>query len=105
MILTFTIIGPVFKGVSDGITNAIVWLYDTTGAFGMGVFGLTYSAIVTTGLHQSFPAVETQLLAAFAKNPASSGDFIQAQDHLKDGYHALPQETAELMRNIVNQLS
>ena len=74
--LTFTIIGPVFKGVSDGITNAIVWLYDTTGAFGMGVFGLTYSAIVTTGLHQSFPAVETQLLAAFAKNPASSGDFI-----------------------------
>ena len=32
-------------------------------------------------------------------------DFIQAQDHLKDGYHALPQETAELMRKIVNQLS
>ena len=74
--LTFTIIGPVFKGVSDAITNAIVWLYNTTGAFGMGIFGLTYSAIVTTGLHQSFPAVETQLLAAFAKNPASSGDFI-----------------------------
>ncbi|MGO1641820.1 MAG: PTS transporter subunit EIIC, partial [Lactobacillus amylovorus] len=61
--LTFTIIGPVFKGVSDAITNAIVWLYNTTGAFGMGIFGLTYSAIVTTGLHQSFPAVETQLLA------------------------------------------
>ena len=74
--LTFVIIGPVFKGISDAITNAIVWLYNTTGAFGMGVFGLTYSAIVTTGLHQSFPAVETQLLAAFAKNPASSGDFI-----------------------------
>ncbi len=74
--LTFVIIGPVFKGVSDAITNGIVLLYDTTGAFGMGVFGLTYSAIVTTGLHQSFPAVETQLLAAFAKNPASSGDFI-----------------------------
>ncbi len=74
--LTFVIIGPVFKGVSDAITNAIVWLYNTTGAFGMGIFGLTYSAIVTTGLHQSFPAVETQLLASFAKNPASSGDFI-----------------------------
>lgn len=74
--LTFTIIGPVFKGVSDAITAGIVWLYNTTGALGMGVFGLTYSAIVTTGLHQSFPAVETQLLAAFAKNPLSSGDFI-----------------------------
>lgn len=28
--LTFTIIGPVFKGVSDAITTAIVWLYNTT---------------------------------------------------------------------------
>ncbi|MBP2058826.1 PTS system sucrose-specific IIC component [Lactobacillus colini] len=73
--LTFVIIGPVFKGVSDAITNAIVWLYNTTGAFGMGVFGLTYSAIVTTGLHQSFPAVETQLLAQFAQGKGA-GDFI-----------------------------
>ncbi|MBD5429615.1 sucrose-specific PTS transporter subunit IIBC [Lactobacillus sp.] len=73
--LTFVIIGPVFKGVSDAITDAIVWLYDTTGAFGMGVFGLAYSAIVTTGLHQSFPAVETQLLAQFAQGKGA-GDFI-----------------------------
>ncbi len=73
--LTFVIIGPVFKGVSDAITNAIVWLYNTTGAFGMGIFGLSYSAIVTTGLHQSFPAVETQLLAQFAQGHGS-GDFI-----------------------------
>ena len=73
--LTFLIIGPVFKGVSDAITNAIVWLYNTTGAFGMGVFGLTYSAIVTTGLHQSFPAVETQLIAAYAQGKGA-GDFI-----------------------------
>ena len=73
--LTFTIIGPVFKGVSDAITAAIVWLYNTTGAFGMGIFGLSYSAIVTTGLHQSFPAVETQLLAEYARG-RGSGDFI-----------------------------
>src|SRR5699024_12762340 len=65
--LTFTIIGPVFKGVSDAITTAIVWLYNTTGDFGMGIFGLSYSAIVTTGLHQSFPAVETQLLAEIGR--------------------------------------
>lgn len=74
--LTFTVIGPVFKGVSDALTAGIVWLYNATGAFGMGVFGLTYSAIVTTGLHQSFPAVETQLVTAFAQNHASAGDFI-----------------------------
>ncbi len=39
--LTYAIIGPVFKGVSDALTNGIVWLYRTTGAFGMGLFGLT----------------------------------------------------------------
>ncbi|MDK6926122.1 PTS transporter subunit EIIC, partial [Streptococcus agalactiae] len=65
--LTFTVIGPVFKEVSDLLTQGIVWLYDTTSVIGMGVFGLTYSAIVTTGLHQSFPAIETQLVTEFAK--------------------------------------
>lgn len=73
--LTFVIIGPVFKAVSDGITTAIVWLYNTTSAFGLGIFGLCYSAIVTTGLHQSFPAVETQLVAAYAHG-RGVGDFI-----------------------------
>ena len=73
--LTFVIIGPVFKAVSDGLTNAIVWLYNTTSAFGLGIFGLCYSAIVTTGLHQSFPAVETQLVAAYAHG-RGVGDFI-----------------------------
>ncbi|CCI87648.1 sucrose-specific PTS transporter subunit IIBC [Lactobacillus gigeriorum] len=73
--LTFTIIGPVLKFVSDAITSGIVWLYDTTSFVGMGVFGLFYSAIVTTGLHQSFPAIETQLVSAFA-NGKGAGDFI-----------------------------
>ena len=59
--LTFTVIGPVLKTVSDMLTN--------------GIFGLTYSAIVMTGLHQSFPAIETQLVTAFA-NGHGAGDFI-----------------------------
>ena len=73
--LTFTVIGPVLKFVSDCITNGIVWLYDATSFIGMGIFGLTYSAIVTTGLHQSFPAIETQLVSAFASGKGA-GDFI-----------------------------
>ena len=73
--LTFTVIGPVLKTVSDMLTNGIVWLYDTTSFVGMGIFGLTYSAIVMTGLHQSFPAIETQLVTAFA-NGHGAGDFI-----------------------------
>ena len=57
--LTFTVVGPVMRGVADGITNGLVWLYSSTGAFGLGIFGLFYSPIVITGLHQSFPAIET----------------------------------------------
>ncbi len=55
--LTFTVVGPVMREVSNLITDGIVWLYNTTGAFGMGIFGAVYSPIVLTGLHQSFPAV------------------------------------------------
>lgn len=71
--LTFTLVGPMMRGISDGLTNSLVWLYDTTGGFGMGLFGTFYSPIVITGLHQSFPAIETTLLAEMAK---TGGSFI-----------------------------
>ena len=74
--LTFVIVGPVMRGLSDAITNGIVWLYDTLGFVGTGVFGLLYSPIVLTGLHQAFPAIETQLITAFTQNHAGYGDFI-----------------------------
>lgn len=73
--LTFTIIGPIMLLLSNGITDAIVWLYNATGFIGMGIFGGTYSLIVMTGLHQSFPAIETQLLSAWT-NGIGHGDFI-----------------------------
>ncbi|MGX7025014.1 sucrose-specific PTS transporter subunit IIBC [Vagococcus hydrophili] len=71
--LTFAIVGPFMRGVSDGLTDSLVWLYEATGAFGMGIFGTFYSTIVITGLHQSFPAIETTLLADIAK---TGGSFI-----------------------------
>lgn len=73
--LTFIIVGPVMKELSDLITNGIVWLYDTLGFIGTGIFGAVYSPIVLTGLHQSFPAIETQLVTAF-KAGKGAGDFI-----------------------------
>ncbi|AOS72210.1 sucrose-specific PTS transporter subunit IIBC [Streptococcus gordonii] len=73
--LTFTVVGPVMLLVSNGITDAIVWLYNTTSFIGMSIFGGTYSLIVMTGLHQSFPAIETQLLSAW-RNGSGHGDFI-----------------------------
>lgn len=71
--LTFIFVGPVMRTVSDGLTDGLVWLYQTTGAVGLGIFGLFYSPIVITGLHQSFPAIETTLLADVAR---TGGSFI-----------------------------
>ncbi|GAB2541259.1 sucrose-specific PTS transporter subunit IIBC [Gracilibacillus alcaliphilus] len=71
--LTFILVGPVMRSLSDGLTDGLVWLYQTTGGFGLGVFGTFYSLIVITGLHQSFPAIETMLLADVA---ATGGSFI-----------------------------
>lgn len=71
--LTFIFVGPVMRTVSDGLTDGLLWLYQTTGAVGLGVFGLFYSPIVITGLHQSFPAIETTLLADVAR---TGGSFI-----------------------------
>lgn len=71
--LTFILVGPVMRSLSDGLTDSLVWLYETTAGFGLGVFGTFYSAIVITGLHQSFPAIETMLLADIS---LTGGSFI-----------------------------
>ncbi|WEV45546.1 sucrose-specific PTS transporter subunit IIBC [Streptococcaceae bacterium ESL0687] len=71
--LTFILVGPVMRSVSDALTNGLIWLYTTTGALGLSVFGFFYSPIVITGLHQTFPAIETTLLADIAK---TGGSFI-----------------------------
>lgn len=71
--ITFIFVGPALRLVADGFTDGLTWLVATAGFVGYGIFGLVYSPIVITGLHQSFPAIETQLLADIAK---TGGDFI-----------------------------
>lgn len=71
--VTFAIVGPALRAVSNGMTDGLVWLVNSLGGFGYGIFGAIYSAIVLTGLHQSFPAIETTLLADIAK---TGGSFI-----------------------------
>lgn len=71
--VTFIVVGPILRIISNGITDGLTWLVTTFGFIGYGVFGSFYSAIVITGLHQSFPAIETQLLANITK---TGGDFI-----------------------------
>ena len=53
--LTFVVVGPLARELSDGITNGLSWLYTTAGPVGGFLFGMVYSPIVVTGLHQSFP--------------------------------------------------
>lgn len=71
--LTFLVVGPVVRELSDLLTSGIAWMYNTLGGVGAGIFGFFYSPIVISGLHQSFPAIETTLLADIAK---TGGDFI-----------------------------
>ncbi len=70
--LTFVIVGPVTRELSDAITYGLDWIYNALGPVGGFLFGLVYSPIVVTGLHQSFPAVEIPLLP----QNGGAGDFI-----------------------------
>ncbi len=70
--LTFVAVGPLTRQLSVWITDGLNWTFNTLGVVGGLVFGLFYSPIVVTGLHQSFPAVEIPLLP----QNGGAGDFI-----------------------------
>ena len=70
--LAFVVVGPITRELSNYLTYGINWAYTTLGVFGGLIFGFFYSAIVVTGLHQSFPAIEIPLLPS----NGGAGDFI-----------------------------
>ncbi|POY44694.1 PTS maltose transporter subunit IIBC [Avibacterium gallinarum] len=72
-LLAFTVIGPIGREAGDLITIGLTWLYDKLGFIGGGIFGTFYAPIVITGMHQTFIAVETQLLSNMS---LSGGTFI-----------------------------
>lgn len=72
-LLTFTIVGPVMRTAGDWLAMGLSWLYNTLGAIGGAIFGLLYAPITMTGMHHSFIAVETQLIAAAE---TTGGSFI-----------------------------
>ncbi|MDR0139228.1 sucrose-specific PTS transporter subunit IIBC [Metabacillus idriensis] len=87
--LTFTIIGPVMRTGGMLLTDSLVWLYSTLGPIGAGLFGLVYAPIVITGMHHSFIAVETQLLADIAKTGGSFLFPIVSMSNVAQGAAAL----------------
>lgn len=71
--LTFICVGPVLREAGNLLAAGITWVYNTLGFVGGGLFGLAYAPICLTGMHHSFIAIETQLIAEVAK---TGGSFI-----------------------------
>ena len=59
--ITFIAVGPVLRTAGDMLGAGLNDLYTFAGPVGGFIFGLFYSPIVITGLHQSFPPIETML--------------------------------------------
>ncbi len=71
--VTFLAVGPIMRTAGNLLAFGISWLYHSLGFIGGGLFGLFYAPIVLTGMHHSFIAIETQLLAETA---VTGGSFI-----------------------------
>ncbi len=71
--LTFTLVGPITRDVGFMLGDGLNWLYDSAGFIGGALFGFIYAPFVITGMHHSFIAIETQLLADIA---VTGGTFI-----------------------------
>jgi sucrose PTS system EIIBCA or EIIBC component len=72
-VLTFTVVGPFTRDIGFLLGDGLNWLYDSAGFIGGALFGLIYAPFVITGMHHSFIAIETQLLANIA---VTGGTFI-----------------------------
>lgn len=108
--LLFTLIGPIGRMLSSGITGTLVWMTTNLGMFGYMVFGGIHQIIVITGLHHIFGAIESQLLvdtgvnflnplfsvAAVAQGAAALGYMILHWKNVKAREMCIPSFTSTL---------
>ena len=66
--LLFMIIGPIGRGLANGITDVLVWMTQHLGVVGYAAFSGLQQLIVITGLHHVFGAIESQLLVGTGRN-------------------------------------
>lgn len=96
--ITFLAVGPVMFKAGTMLGDGINWLYTTAGPIGGFLFGLIYSPIVITGLHQSFPPIELMLfdhggsfifataaVANVAQGGAALGVYLSTRDEKLKG--------------------
>lgn len=66
--LLFMVVGPIGRGLANGITAVLVWMTENLGVVGYSVFSAVQQLIVITGLHHVFGAIESQLLVDTGRN-------------------------------------
>ncbi|KJF95918.1 sucrose-specific PTS transporter subunit IIBC [Photobacterium angustum] len=87
--LTFTVVGPFTRDLGFMLGDGLNWLYNSAGFLGGAVFGLLYAPFVITGMHHSFIAIETQLLADIARTGGTFIFPIAAMSNISQGAAAL----------------
>lgn len=87
--LTFTLVGPITRDIGFLLGDGLNWLYDSAGFIGGALFGFIYAPFVITGMHHSFIAIETQLLADIAITGGTFVFPIAAMSNVAQGAAAL----------------
>ncbi len=87
--VTFTLVGPITRDIGFMLGDGLNWLYDSAGFIGGALFGFIYAPFVITGMHHSFIAIETQLLADIATTGGTFIFPIAAMSNVAQGAAAL----------------
>ncbi|MCF7485774.1 sucrose-specific PTS transporter subunit IIBC [Vibrio sp. A2-1] len=88
-LLTFTVVGPFTRDIGFLLGDGLNWLYNSAGFVGGAALGLIYAPFVITGMHHSFIAIETQLLADIATTGGTFIFPIAAMSNVSQGAAAL----------------
>lgn len=62
--LAFTLIGPLTFAIGNAITDGLVYVFDHFALLGGLIYGGLYAALVITGMHHTFLAVDVQLIGS-----------------------------------------
>ena len=87
--VTFLFVGPITRTLGYWLSDGLTWLYDCGGAIGGLIFGFFYAPIVITGMHHSFIAIETQLIADSSQTDGSFIFPIATMSNVAQGAAAL----------------
>lgn len=67
--ITLCLTGPLGAFIGNFITDAIIWLYNTTGFVGVALLGALYQLLVLTGMHTGLSTYLVQSFATLGYDP------------------------------------